>query len=73
MFVDVTVGVIMAWVLVRFFDILFAKANLTALVSGNYFVLKRIDRKREYMISYSRWVGQCLMWCLISGVVSASD
>lgn len=69
MFIDVTVGVIVAWMLVRFFDILFTKAGFEALVSGNYFVLERVERKREYFISYKRWTYQCVIWCLVSAIV----
>lgn len=72
MLVDVTVGVVIAWMLVRFFDILFAKAKLDFLVSGNYFVLRKVERRREYFIGYSRWVFQCIAWCLISAVVCKS-
>jgi STIMATE family len=73
MLVDTTVGVITSWILVRFLDILFAKAKIDALVSGNYFVLKRIEKRREYFVSYSRWFWQCIIWCLISAVVTAAS
>lgn len=76
MLLDVTLGVLVTWMMVRFFDILFEKLNLQvgftlsqALVSGNYFVMEKVDRRREYFISYRRWVYQCILWCLIATVV----
>lgn len=66
LFIDVSVGVALCWIGLRFCDILFAKAGCEQLVSGNYFVLQKIDRKREYFISYGRWALQCLVWCVIT-------
>lgn len=76
MLVDVTAGLLASWFMVRFLDILCEKAGLEvgeteqALVSGNYFVVVKANRKREYFISYARWGGQCLLWCLISCLVN---
>lgn len=69
--IDVTVGVILVWFLVRFFDIFFEKMGWTSLVSGNYFILKKVNRKREYFISLKRWTAQCFIWCLIASFVKS--
>lgn len=39
---------------------------MKGLVSGNYFVLRRDNGRREYFISYSRWLKQCLLWILVA-------
>lgn len=69
MLIDVTVGVLISWVLVRFFDIFFGKLGWDALVSGNYFVLQKINNRREFFVSYSRWAYQCTIWCVIATIV----
>lgn len=69
MLVDVTLGVIVSWSMVRFSDILFGKLKVDSMVSGNYFVLRKINGKREYFISYSRWSWQCALWCLFAAIV----
>lgn len=69
MLVDVTIGVILSWILLRFFDIVFAKLGAECLVSGNYFVMRKIDRRREFFISYNRWAAQTAVWCFIAVAV----
>ncbi len=40
------------------------------MISGNYFVMKKVDKRREYFISYKRWTYQCILWCMIAGIVN---
>ena len=71
MLVDLTLGVVIIWVLVRFTDIMFAKAKLNSMVSGNYFELRKVNGKREYFISYKHWALQCALWTLFAIVTKA--
>ena len=64
-----TLGVLISWLLVRFFDIFFGKLGVDGLVSGNYFVLKKIEGRREYFVSQRRWLAQCVLWCIIAAAV----
>lgn len=68
LFIDVTVGIAICWIGIRFCDIAFAKAGCESLVSGNYFVLRKVDKRREFFISYGRWALQCFIWCAITSI-----
>lgn len=41
------------------------------MVSGNYFVLSKVNGRREFFVSYNRWVCQCLLWCVFSALTKA--
>lgn len=62
---DCTIGVIIAWILVRLIEIFARKYEIDTLISGCYYT-RRTFEYDDYHINYWIWFVQCFMWCLIS-------
>jgi hypothetical protein len=65
---DVSIGVIFEWMLIRLIEVFARKNKIEVLVSGNYYSRKVVEYD-DYHIDYSIWVIQTALWCIISSMM----